>query len=304
MTLRIFVAALLLTPALARSQTDETQAAAADAPFKATATVGWVPDFDLDSGGKAGATLLQLSLSGTRQLDASQRLGFAVQYGRQDWSFDDPQAWGTDSPWDALSRISLSVPYSHVNTANGWAWSVIPAVDFSSESGAGGGDSFSYGMNAGLVRFLARDKMIGGGVAIWQRLDGFQAFPYLVIDWKLSEHWKLVNPFAASVVGPAGLEAVWSPKPGFEMGFGATWREYEWRLADDNPVAPGGILVDSTIPVYLRAETEFTESASLSFYLGVGLGGEFEFLDADENTVSTEEHSLMPIVGLTYSGQF
>jgi hypothetical protein len=56
--------------------------------------------------------------------------------------------------------------------------------------------------------------------------------------------------------------------------------------------------------VYMRAETEFNESASLSFYLGVGLGGEFEFLDADENTVSTEEHSVMPLVGLTFTGRF
>ena len=88
------------------------------------------------------------------------------------------------------------------------------------------------------------------------------------------------------------------------MGFGATWREYEYRLAASNPVAPGGILVDSTIPVYMRAETKFNESARLNLYLGAGVGGEFEFLDADENTVSTEEHSLMPIVGLTFSGQF
>lgn len=304
MPIRRILPVLLLVSGLAQAAEETSGPPVSEDPFKATATVGWVPDFDLDSGGKAGATLLQLSLSGNRQLDASQRLGFALQYGLQDWSFDDPQAWGTDTPWDALSRISLSVPYTHVNTTSGWAWSLIPAVDFSSESGASGGDSFSYGVNAGLVRFLARDKMIGGGVAVWQRLDGFQAFPFLVIDWKLSEQWKLVNPFAASVVGPAGLEAVWSPKPGFEMGFGATWREYEWRLADDNPVAPGGILVDTTIPVYMRAETEFNESASLSFYLGVGLGGEFEFLDADENTVSTEEHSLMPLVGLTFTGRF
>ncbi len=304
MTARRALPVLLMISGLAHSAEETAGPPVSEGPYKASLSVGWVPDFDLDSGGKAGATLLQASFGGSWQLDPAQRLGFSVQYAQQDWSFDQPAAWGVDTPWQDLSRFALSVPYSRVNTRTGWAYSIIPGMDFSRESGASSSDSFSYGVNAAVTRFLGKDRMIGGGVAIWQRLDGFQAFPFLAINWKLSEHWRLANPFQVSVVGPAGLEAVWSPKPGFEMGFGATWREYEYRLAASNPVAPGGILVDSTIPVYMRAETKFNESARLNLYLGAGVGGEFEFLDANENTVSTEEHSLMPIVGLTFSGQF
>ena len=302
MSIRRMLPVLLMVSAM--TQAADEPAASADSPYKANLSIGWLPDFDLDSGGKASATLWQAAFSGNWQLDEAQRLGFSVTYGQQDWSFDQPQAWGVATPWDTLSRVSLSVPYTHINTSTGWAYSLIPSVDFSSERDASSSDSFSYGLNAGIARFAARDKMIGGGVALWQRLDGFQAFPFLLIDWKLSEHWRIANPFAVSVVGPAGVEAVWSPKPGFEMGFGATWREYEWRLATSNPVAPGGVLIDSTIPVYLRAETRFNESARLNLYLGAGVGGEFEFLDVNDNTVSTEEHSPMLLLGLTFTGQF
>lgn len=304
MPIRRVLPALLLVSGLAQAAGENSVSAASADPNKLSATLGWVPDFDLDSGGKAGATLLQLAYSRSWQLDEAQRLGVSMQYSWQDWSFDDPQAWSTAEPWQDLSRIALAMPYSHVNTKTGWAYGIIPGIDFSRESGGSSSDSLSYGLNMAITRFLSRDKMIGGGVAVWQRLDGFQAFPFLAIDWKLSEHWRLANPFQVSVVGPAGVEAVWSPKPGFEMGFGATWREYEYRLSSGNPVAPGGILIDRTIPVYMRAETRFNESVRLNLFLGAGLGGEFEFLDADENTVSTEEHSLMPLVGLTLTTAF
>ena len=69
-------------------------------------------------------------------------------------------------------------------------------------------------------------------------------------------------------------------------------------------MAPGGVLIDSTIPVYLRAETRFNESARLNLYLGAGVGGELEVLDVNDNTVSTEEHSPMLLLGLTFTGQF
>lgn len=298
---------LLLMPALliysGLSQAEQP-ASVSTGPYSASATVGWIPNFDLDSGGTAGAIVWQASFSGNWKLDDSQRLGFSLQYGQQDWSFDDPQAWGVATPWQTLSRASLSIPYSHINTTTGWAYTVIPALDLAGERDASSSDSFSYGMNLAVSRFLSRDKMIGAGVGLFQSLDGFKAFPFLAVNWKLSEQWKIANPFQVSVVGPAGLEAVWMPTHNFEMGFGATWREFEYRLAANNPVAPGGILVDSTIPVYMRAETKFSDAARLNLYLGVGVGGEFEFLDENEKTISTESHSLMPIVGLTFTGKF
>jgi hypothetical protein len=298
---------LLLIPALlvysSLSLAQETASVSTE-PYSASATVGWIPGFDLDSGGTASAIIWQASFSGNWKLDDAQRLGFSLQYGQQDWSFDDPQAWGVATPWQTLSRVAVSVPYSHVNTKTGWAYTLIPGLDFARERDASSSDSFSYGLNAGVARFLDKDRMIGGGVAVWQRLDGFQAFPYVAVNWKLSEHWKIANPFQVSVVGPAGLEAVWMPVNNFEMGFGATWREFQYRLAANNPVAPNGILVDSTIPVYMRAETKFSDAARLNLYLGAGVGGEFEFLDENENTVSTESHSLMPLIGLTFTGKF
>jgi hypothetical protein len=54
----------------------------------------------------------------------------------------------------------------------------------------------------------------------------------------------------------------------------------------------------------MRAETKFSDAARLNLYLGVGVGGEFEFLDENDKTISTESHSLMPIVGLTFTGKF
>ncbi|MBE9608511.1 hypothetical protein [Chitinilyticum piscinae] len=294
MKLQMIAASLVLACASAQ---------AADTTMNAALTGGWIPDFNLDSGGKASATLWQASVSGSKQLDASQRLGVAISFGQQSWSFDQAQAWGGSEPWGTLGRASFSLPYSYASQ-DGWLYSLAPGIEYAAEQGADQGDALSYGASAFVAHYFAPNKMIGLGVAVWQRLEDVQAFPFLVVNWQLGEQWRIANPFAVSPVGPAGLELVWAPDQRFELGLGGTWRSYEYRLAKDNSVAAGGVLKDSSVPVFVRAGYAFNPSLRLDAYAGVGLGGEFVIQNSNGDDQVTEQHSAMPIMGLSLSGRF
>ena len=127
-------------------------------PFKASVLLGWIPDFNLDSGGKASATAWLASFGGNWKLDEAHRLGFSLQYGQQDWSFDQPVAWGGQTPWDTLSRASLNVTYFHINTANGWGYAFIPGLEYAAERNASSSDSISYGLSAIVTRSFSAGK--------------------------------------------------------------------------------------------------------------------------------------------------
>lgn len=276
---------------------------AADGQLSAAATAGWIPDFSLDSGGKASATIWQASVSGSKQLDPQQRLGLAMGFGQQSWSFEQATAWGGVSPWKTLGRATLSMPYSYA-TGGGWVYAIAPGVEYAAESGASQSDSLSYGVSVSAAHYFAPDRMVGLGVAVWQRLESTEAFPFLVVNWKLADQWRLANPFAVSPVGPAGLELTWMPAPRFELGFGGTWRSYEYRLASNNRLAANGVMQDKTVPLFVRAGYAINDSMRLDAYAGAGVGGEFVIQNANGDDVSTEKHSAMPILGLTLSGRF
>ena len=56
MLIRRVLPVLLLVSGLAHAAGEPSGPPASEGPYKASATLGFVPDFDLDSGGTAGAT--------------------------------------------------------------------------------------------------------------------------------------------------------------------------------------------------------------------------------------------------------
>lgn len=258
---------------------------------------------DLDSGGRVSSNMILGSIGATTVLDRQQRLGFNLSLSRQEWDFDSPKAWGGKTPFGDFNRAVLTIPYSYASQS-GWVYSVSPGVEFAAEEGAGTSESINYGLTAFAARQFSPDFMLGLGVGAWDGPIDAKVFPFVVVNWKMTDSLTLKNPSVAGPTGPAGLELAWSATPNWTFSAGGTWREVEIRLSDENPIASHGSVENRTVPLFFSADYQISPSTSLKFYAGAALNGQFVINDNNGNEVSKEKYSTMPFYAVTLSGKF
>lgn len=258
-------------------------------------------DSDLDAGGEAGYSALLGAVGRNWALDERTSIGAQLSFAYEDWRFDRPLAFGGVAPWDELYRVGLAVPYV-VRTTGGWRLGITPSVQFSGESGADFGDALEYGATASAAKAVRPDLILGVGVGVFQRIEKTSAFPFLVVDWRINEAWRLTNPSAAGPAGPAGLELS-TTRAGWEAGIGAAFRSYRHRLAD-NGLAPDGVAEHRIVPVYLRLGRDFGDGLSLSLYAGAAVGTRLRLENADGHRLVEEDQDPAAMLGLLLSGRF
>jgi hypothetical protein len=279
-------------------------AQATDTSISYSLTPVMVPEFDLNSGGTADATWMMASVGVTKNLAPRTSLGVDISATRQDWNFNSPKAWGAvTEPWGTLHRWSVSVPYRSA-TSSGWFYTVAPGVELAAESGASNSDSLSYGATAFAAKMFSPGLMLGLGVSAWSGLEEASVFPFVVVQWQITEQLRLANPFNAGPAGPAGLELSWQASPALQLAAGGTVREFTSRLSAKNQVAANGLLEDSSMPLFVRASYTISKELQLDAYAGAALGGEFKIKNQQNQLVRTEEHDAMPFFAISASGQF
>ncbi|MCA1789590.1 MAG: hypothetical protein LC667_06975, partial [Thioalkalivibrio sp.] len=86
-----------------------------------------------------------------------------------------------------------------------------------------------YGGIVSATRAFAPDRRLGFGVGVFGQLEETTVIPILIVNWRLSERWSLVNPLPAGPVGPAGLELDYRFDHGWRLGSGATSHSLRFR---------------------------------------------------------------------------
>jgi hypothetical protein len=242
------------------------------------------------------------SLARTWALDARStlRLGLSVDY--EDWRFNDIAAFGGAQPWGSLYRVGLSVPYSYI-TAGGWRLTFSPTLEYAGESGAELSDALEYGALVSAARRLSPDLTLGLGVGVYERIEQTRAFPFLIVDWRITERLRLTNPLPAGPAGPAGLELSYALDSGWEIGLAAAFRSFRFRLDENGPV-PNGIGENSYLPVVARIGRRISEALTLNLYAGAALAGDLRVEDRDGNGLYDEDRDPAGLVGLSLVGRF
>ena len=288
-----FVAALAAT-GTAHAQTDWR-------PFASIAPV-FQGKGDLDGGGdySAWSAIVRAGVSG--DIGGGHRAGLTFNYDYTDYSFSNPAAFGGVAPWNAVRRYGVAAPLTF-NVGQGWFLGVIPSADWIHENGADEGESINWGGIVSATRFFADGNRIGVGVGVFQRIEKTSVFPLLLIDWKLSDRWRLVNPLPAGPTGPAGLELDYRFDGGWNVGLGGAWRTTRFRLSESGPVA-NGIGEERGFPVFLRATRSFGERMSLNLYAGVVTAGQLRIEDASGTRLREVDVDPAPLLALTFSARF
>jgi hypothetical protein len=259
-------------------------------------------DSDLDSGGSAGYTGVLASLGRSWKIDSGASLGFRLRFDYEDWRFDDLGAFGSRDPWNDIYRVGLAVPYS-ITTDGGWRWSLTPTVEYAGESGAEFSDSLEYGASLVAARAIRPDLTIGLGVGVYYRIEETSAFPFVIVDWRITDRLRLSNPTPGGPSGPAGLELRYALDSGWEVGLGAAYRSDRFRLDNDGPV-PGGVGEQTSVPVVASIGRQLSDDLSLRLYAGVALGSTLRVEDEDGRRLYDEDRDPAGMVGLLVSGRF
>jgi len=259
-------------------------------------------DTDLDAGGSvrwaggiaAGSVLRQF----TPQLAA----GFSLQFGYQQWNFDRPSAFGGVAPWDDVNQPQVGLTFIYA-PAEDWKIVVSPSVTWAYEGGASTSDAVEYGAVAIVTKDFSPTLSIGLGAAVFRQLYETKTFPFLAIDWKINDAWRLTNPFPAGPTGGAGLELRYAFAEGWEAGFGGTYRSFAFRLDQGGPV-PDGIGDHTYIPVFFRLSRNIGRQAQIDFYAAALANGRLEVKNRDGSDLASDDYQTAPALGLTLRYRF
>jgi hypothetical protein len=276
------------------------------------ASDGWRPFFSVtpvwqgkaeikDAGGdfSAWSALVRGGVSGP--IGGGHRAGVTLNYDYTDYAFSGRTAFG-GAPWDVVQRVGVSVPLFFRGPGD-WSFGIVPSLDYFAENGADWGESLTYGAIFSATKAFAPDRRLGIGLGAFDRLERRTVFPFIAVDWRLAERWRLVNPLPAGPTGPAGLEIEYALTSDWRLGLGAAWRSQRFRLDRDGPV-PNGIGEERAVPVFLRAAREFGRQSSLNLYAGVVVGGTLRVDDAGGSQLKAVDFEPQPLLGATFSMRF
>jgi hypothetical protein len=291
-------AALAWAPHAAHAQTARADGYSSSASITGIASF----DSDLDSNGGSfrwSGGIVNASL--TRQVNPEWSVGFNVGYQYESWSFSSPSAFGSTAPWGSINRPSAGFNVGYQAQPD-LALFVAPQFEWDYETGASQ-NAQNFGAVLGATKVFSRDLILGVGAGVFRQIDETKVFPFLIVNWRIDDRWKLNNPFRAGPAGGAGLELVYAIDDNWDVAGGGTYRQYRFRLKDSGPNA-NGIGQNQGIPLFARLTRKLGPNGRLDLYAGATVAGTLKLRDPGGNTLVSSDYNAAPFVALTLAGEF
>lgn len=261
------------------------------------------PSASIDGGGDF--TLGSLFARFKVEISVSERttVGLSLKYDVDDYDFSGTTEFVGMAPWNDARRFGIGIPI-FARLPSDWAFSISPAVNWLKEQGADSSESISYGATTFVLKSFSREKSIGLGAGVFREIDDdYKMFPFIAVDWRFNEHWRLSNPFDADVLGPAGLELGYSFNDRWQLGGGGVYRSFRFRL-DREGVAPNGIGENKGWVGFLRLRRTGRSGIDFDVYAGATFDGELELRNQVGEEISSSGYETAPFVALSLSGSF
>lgn len=270
--------------------------------FSTALTPVYLASSAIDGGGSYESRVFALNVGGVHPIGPRATAGVTLNYAHYDNRFTAVNAFGGAAPWGNVERVGLSLPL-FVSTDDGWAFLVTRSPDYFHEAGADWSESLTYGAILSAARSFGPQHRLGLGLGVYQQLEEVRPFPFLLVDWQLSERLRLSNPLPAGPTGPAGLEINHRASARWEIGAGAAYRRVRFRLRDDGAF-PSGAGQERGIIAFLHAATRLSQEMSLDLYGGELLNGALQVEDRNGEHIAQLGFEAAPLIGATLRVRF
>jgi hypothetical protein len=257
---------------------------------------------DLEGSGKFNVSRHFFRFDVLRTINRHLRIGLGLAYDFENWDFEGVANVAGATPWSKIHRPGISLPIIYALSAD-WQLGFTPAIEFSGESGAEPDEAFTYGGVFSLMHPVNKKLLLGIGFGVFDRLEKLEVFPFIVINWKINEQFRISNPLRAGPSGPAGLELVYSPWEKWEFGIGSAYRSYRFRLDDKSAVANGIGEVDSLV-TFVRVDRKLGANLNIGLFGGALFDGELSIEDAQGDDLASVTYDPAPFLALTFTGRF
>ena len=257
---------------------------------------------DFDGGGSFRVQRYAFNFDTSTPVTNSLRTGISLGYHFEKYDFSGTTAFAGADPWSDIHRFSAGLPVSYRMTDR-WSLLVAPQAEWYGESGVDNwDDAFGYGAVFAVSCRIRPGLTFGVGAGVFRRTEETKGFPYIAVDWKITEDLRLSNPFRTSPSGPAGLELSYRISDRWEIGVGGAYRSFRFRL-DDSGVAPDGIgEVESTVG-YARLTCRVGRDLNLDLYGGAAFNGKMRIAGSNGNELGSDDFKTAPMMALSLTLQ-
>ena len=261
------------------------------------------PEVDIDGGGNFSLSSGLLRFGLKRSVGPGSSIGLGLSYDVDDYDFTGITEFGGEDPWNDVRRFGISLPYFKLLNQS-WAMGLSPSVNWLQEYDAKSDDSLSYGITGFATRSFTRARSLGFGAGVFKTIDDeTDFFPFIAIDWRFNDQWRLSNPFDANALGPAGLELSYRINDRWQLGGGGVYRSFRFRL-DNDGVAANGVGENKSAIAFLRLRRFSPTGLNVDFYAGTALAGELKLDDKNGRRLASSNYDDALFVALTLSIDF
>jgi len=301
LTIVVMISVVVL-PSTSCAQTDGYNPAGNSVNFSFSASTVYQFNANVDDGGTLHVARYNSAFDVSDRVNKDLRLGLSLAYEYDDYDFSGLTKFPVARPWSEVNRFGISVPVHYTFTDN-WRLFVSPSVQWAGESRAKWDDALSYGAVAGISYRIRPDAVIGLGAGVYSNIKDTTVFPYITVNWQMTERLRLINPSRTSPAGPAGLELVYAIDKYWETGLGVAYRAYRFRLEENGPI-PNGIGEYKTVPVFARISYKFTPKIRIDVYGGATFVNKIYIEDQDGHELFSTKTDIAPLIGLTFVARF
>ncbi len=253
---------------------------------------------DFDHGGSFNVQRYPLKLETSTPVTNSLRAGVSLGYEFEKYSFSGTTAFAGANPWSDIHRFSIGIPINY-RFSESWSFFASPQAEWYGESGVDSWqDALGYGAVIGASYRISPGLTVGAGAGLYNRIKETKGFPYIAVDWRITENLRLSNPFRTSPAGPAGLELSYNVDDRWEVAMGGAYRSFRFRL-DNGGVAPNGIGELNSMMGYARVSRRIAGNFRLDVYGGAAFNGQMKIFDQNGNDLGSDDFKTAPIVALS-----
>ena len=233
--------------------------------------------------------------------DTTASVSFGI--GTTDYDFSSGTRIEGRKPWGRIQDYRLSVPVRFSPMEKTRAI-IIPSIRTYAESGASLSDGRTEGVIAGFSWEFSDTLSIGPGFGWFSDVgDETNAFPILLVDWKITELLSLSTGRGLAASQGPGLSLNYELDQKWTLGLTARYEKIRFAV-EEREGRSAQVGEDSSTPLYIVASYSPWPMTSMTVLAGVDMGGTLSLEDGQGQRIAKTDIDTAMVLGVSFQSRF